>query len=91
MDNELNYHNIKQLNVDGIPEEYLPEKDVLHDDEESPHLELIKSYINKLELKAYKIREEEWKVKFSNIPNSIFKKMMTGCRKIENREQLIMI
>lgn len=90
MDNELNYNNVIRLNADEIPEEYLPDKDVLHDDNECPHLDKIKLFINELELKAEKIRQKQWKDKF-NISSSFYKKMMPSCKKIINREQLIIV
>jgi hypothetical protein len=88
LDNDLNYNNIVRLNVDEIPEEYLPDKDVLHDDEECPHLEIIKSYINELELKTDEIRKKKWQDKFKiSIP---IDQMMIGCRKTYNSGQLLM-
>ena len=89
IDDDLNYHNIKSLNVADIPEEYLPDKDILHNDEESPHLDKIKSYINQLELKATEACKEQWQDKF-NISLS-YDQVMSSSRKIVNREQLFTV
>ncbi len=90
IDGQLNYHNIRQLNVDEIPPEYLPKSNVLHDDEESPHLDKIKVFIQKLELKKGEILAKKWQDKF-NIPIAQYKQMMQGRRKIVNREQLLTV
>ena len=90
IDDDLNYHNVKSLNVAEIPKAYLPDKDVLHDEGESPHLEKIRSYISQLESQANEVRKKQWQHKF-NIPQSSYDQIMLGSRKIVNREQLLTI
>lgn len=60
IDDDFTFHNVTLLNVKDIPDDYLPEKDVFHEDYESPHLEKIKAYINHLELEADKTRKKQW-------------------------------
>jgi hypothetical protein len=87
--NKLDYHNILLLNLFEMPEEYLPEKDVLHDDEESPHVGKIRDFINQLEVRVVDDRRKRWQQKFkTGLP---FEQVVVNSRRISNREQILAV
>ena len=55
LDGEAEPHNLLKLPTAEIPEDYLPDKDILHEDEDCPHLAQITDYLKELASKTQKI------------------------------------
>ena len=90
IDKDFKYNNILQINMADVPTDYLPDKDVLHDDEECPHIDKINKYIATLESKTNEARKKLWQSKY-NITPSLLEPMMIGCNRIFNRRQLMTV
>jgi len=89
IDNDLNYYNVLLLNVADIPNDYLPDRDVTHIDEESPHLDKINAYVNQLELKAAADKQRQWQKKFKI--SMTYEELLMNSNKISKREQILAV
>jgi hypothetical protein len=54
LDGDAEVHNLTRLPTAEIPEDYLPDKEILHDDEDCPHLDQITDYLKDLASKTSK-------------------------------------
>jgi hypothetical protein len=61
LDSDAKPYNITLLPTTNIPNDYLPDIDVLHEDEDCPHLDKIKGYLKSLASKAKKTQITDFK------------------------------
>ncbi len=67
LDNDIQYHNVIVMSAEHVPNEYLPELYVFHDDEESSHMEAIQNYVKEGLEKVKKKKLERLYKKFQFI------------------------